>query len=233
MDEMEMDLTPRVKIDNPDPRIPVALLLDSSGSMLGEKIRLLNQGFAQFCAEIKGDKLACKRAEISVISFDSSARVVIPFTEGQDLQSQELSAGGTTALGAAIDLALDELAAQKRAYRQAGLEYYRPWLFVLTDGAPTDHTAFNAAVVRLRAAEAAKGVAVFAVGVGPDADMVKLKELSARRDPLKLDGLKFQAFFHWLSASLTTVSQSGAHGADDSAIGQQVALPAATWATVD
>ena len=133
-------------------------------------------------------------------------------------------------MGAAINLALDEMEAQKQAYKSAGLEYYRPWLFVLSDGDPTDAAVFSSAATRLKEAEAANGVSVFAVGVGPNANLVKLKELSARRDPVKLDGLKFREFFHWLSASLSAASQSGAHGDDDWAIAgkdatEQIALP--------
>ena len=233
---MSVDFEPRVNPDNPDPRIACALLLDTSSSMTGNPIELLNKGFEQFCDEIKNDTLASKRAEISVITFDSVARVVIPFTEGRYLQPQHLSANGATAMGSAIDLALDELAAQKKAYKDAHLEYYRPWLFVLTDGAPTDHAQFSAAATRIKQAEAAKGVSVFAIGVGPHADLVKLKELSAKRDPVKLDGLKFAEFFQWLSASLSAASQSGGHGSNDSAIAdkdatEQIALPTPTgWA---
>lgn len=231
-----MEFTPQIDESNPDPRIACALLLDTSSSMGGAPIDQLNQGFAQFCDEIRNDDLACKRAEISVVTFDSSARVDIPFTEGRYLQPRQLHASGTTAMGAAINLALDELAAQKQAYKSAGLEYYRPWLFVLTDGAPTDGSVFSAAAARVKEAEAAKGLSVFAVGVGPNANLVKLKELSARRDPVRLDGLKFKEFFHWLSASLSAASQSGAHGSDDSAIAgkdatEQIALPTPTgWA---
>jgi uncharacterized protein YegL len=231
-----MEFNPKVDESNPDPRIACALLLDTSSSMSGSPISQLNLGFERFCQEIKDDDLACKRAEISVITFDSSARVVIPFTEARYLRPRHLNANGTTAMGAAIDLALDELAAQKKAYRNAGLEYYRPWLFVLTDGAPTDTQAFASAAARLRDAESAKEVSVFAIGIGDGASMAKLAEISPLRIPTKLDGVKFPEFFHWLSASLSAASQSGAHGANDSAIAtkdatEQIALPVpAGWA---
>ena len=231
-----MEFNPQVDESNPDPRIACALLLDTSSSMSGSPIDQLNQGFEQFCKEIKDDDLACKRAEISVITFDSAARVAIPFTEGRHLRPRHLNASGATAMGAAIDLALDELAAQKKAYKDAGLEYYRPWLFVLTDGAPTDGGVFTTAAARLRDAEAAKGVSVFAIGIGANADMGMLAQLSPSRAPIKLDGVKFGDFFHWLSASLSAASQSGNHAADDSAIAtkddaEQIALPVPTgWA---
>jgi uncharacterized protein YegL len=232
-----MEFSPRVNEENPDPRIACALLLDTSSSMSGEPIAELNQGFALFCAEIGQDDLAKKRAEITVITFDSTARVEIPFTEGRHLQPRQLNASGSTAMGAALNLALDELTAQKQSYRQAGLEYYRPWLFVLTDGAPTDGHVFTSAAARVREAEAAKGVSVFAIGIGSGANMTTLKELSAQREPLRLQGLSFKEFFTWLSKSLSAASASNAFGGSDASVAQaettqQIPLPSPRgWAT--
>jgi uncharacterized protein YegL len=222
------DFTPRVNEANPDPRIACALLLDTSASMAGEPISQLNRGFELFCEEIKADELAKKRAEITVITFGGSARVVIPFTEGRYLQPRTLGASGGTPMGAALNIALDQLTRQKRAYRQAGLEYYRPWLFLLTDGAPTDGNAFTTAADRVRQAELERKVSVFAIGVGPQADLGRLRALSEQRVPAMLDELSFTEFFSWLSASLSAVSASNAFGVAGAA--DQIPLPPAGWA---
>jgi len=205
--------------------------------MSGEPINQLNRGFELFCDEIKKDELAKKRAEIAVITFGSMARVEIPFTEGRDIQPRHLAAGGSTPMGAALNLALDQLTQQKQAYKQAGLEYYRPWLFVLTDGEPTDGQVFTTAAARIRETEQARGVSVFAIGVGSAANLTRLQELSARRAPVKLDGLSFSEFFAWLSASLSAASASNAFGSSDAGVaqaentGEQIPLPPAGWAT--
>jgi uncharacterized protein YegL len=227
--------TPRVNEANPDPRIACALLLDTSSSMSGEPIDQLNRGFELFCDEIKKDELAKKRAEITVITFGGVARVEIPFTEGRELQPRRLAASGGTPMGAALNLALDQLAQQKQAYREAGLEYYRPWLFVLTDGEPTDGAVFTAAAARVREEEAGRKVSVFGVGVGAHANLSKLEALSAQRVPVKLDGLSFSEFFSWLSASLSAASASNAFGGSDEGVGraeaaEQIPLPPAGWA---
>jgi len=226
-----MDFAPRTNEDNPEPRIACALLLDTSASMsTSGAIDLLNKGFEQFCSEIKQDELAAKRAEIAVITFGEMPRVEVPFTEGRDLQPRRFSAAGNTPMGGALDLALDQLEAQKQAYRAAGLEYYRPWMFVLSDGAPTDGAIFVAAAARARQAEAAKQVAVFPIGVGPQADLNKLGEISGQRTAVRLEATRFAQFFEWLSASLSVASQSGAYGARAS---DQIALPPAQgWQVV-
>jgi uncharacterized protein YegL len=220
------DFTPRVNEANPDPRIACALLLDTSSSMSGEPIGQLNHGFELFCEEIKSDELAKKRAEITVITFGGTARVEIPFTEGRDLQPRELTASGGTPMGAALGIALDHLEQQKQAYRTAGLEYYRPWMFVLTDG-----RSFSEAAARVREAEASRKVSVFAIGVGPGANL----ERPAQRVPVRLDGLSFREFFSWLSASLSAASASNAFGSSDAGAAQaesaeQIPLPPAGWA---
>jgi uncharacterized protein YegL len=225
-----MEFNPRVKEDNPDPRIACALLLDTSSSMSGLPIDHLNRGFETFCDEVKKDELAKKRAEITVITFGGMARVEIPFTEGRDLQPRRLAANGDTPMGAALNLALDQIEQQKQAYRTAGLEYYRPWLFVLTDGAPTDGMVFTSAGDRVRRAEAAKGLSVFGIGIGPSANLETLKTLSAHRVPLMLDVVNFREFFLWLSASLSAASASNAFGSTDTTVAQvetteQIPLP--------
>jgi len=229
------DLEARVKEDNPDPRVACALLLDTSSSMHGEPIQELNEGFRVFCDEIKDDPLARKRTEVTVITFGGVARVEIPFTEGRDLEPRTFHANGATPMGAALDLGLNEISGQKQAYKTAGLEYYRPWLFVISDGGPTDGPAFDAAAARVREAEAAKGVSVFGVGVG-SGDLAKLSELSTTRQPLLLKGYSFIEMFSWLSASMRVVSNAGTFGSTDAGVAQAEAteqnpLPPPGWAT--
>jgi uncharacterized protein YegL len=208
------DFSPAVKHDNRDPRVACALLLDTSSSMGGEPIAQLNKGYAALREAISEDPLARKRTEISVVTFGGSAQVAVPFTEGRDLAESTFHADGGTPMGAALDLGLDQLLARKQSYKEAGLEYFRPWLFVITDGAPTDGQRFTDAAARVRDVEAKKGVTVFAVGV-QGAEMSTLAQFSAAREPLLLDGLKFIELFEWLSASMSVVSQSSPGASDD------------------
>jgi len=227
---------PPVKQDNPDPRVACALLLDTSYSMEGPRITRLNSGYKAFCESLAEDPLARKRTEVTVVTFGGSVDVVVPFKEGRDLTPVTFSAGGATPMGEALNVGLDQLIARKTEYKAAGLEYFRPWLFVITDGVPTDMDCFACAVKRIREAEAAKTVTVFAVGAG-DADLATLSKLSAVREPLALDGLKFDELFLWLSSSMSVVSQSSAFGSSDKGVvaneaTEQVPLPSpAGWAT--
>ncbi len=107
-------------------------------------------------------------------------------------------------MGAAVVRAIDLVEGRKQEYRSNGIAYYRPWIFMITDGAPTDD--WQLAAAQIKEGEASKKFAFFSVGV-EDADMSTLKQLSTR-EPLKLKGLMFRELFGWLSSSLRSVSRS-------------------------
>ena len=206
--------------DNPEPRCPCLLLLDTSGSMAGRPMQQLNEGLVTFKDELASDALAMKRVEVAVVSF-GPVDVVCDFQMPDTFVPPVLTAMGDTPMGSAITLGLDMLRRRKEAYKANGVSYYRPWVFLITDGGPTD--AWQAAAQQVRQGEAEKAFAFFAVGV-EGANMDVLGELCPR-GPMRLSGLKFRDLFAWLSSSLSGVSRSQ--------VGQTVALPAPTgWASV-
>ena len=213
---------------NRDPRVACVLLADVSSSMIDEPIDQLQKGFVTFVEEVQADPLARKRAEIAVVTFGTEATLLVPFREARDLVPITFKIDGSTNLAAGIDLALDELERRVAAYKAEHLEFYRPWLFVLTDGAP--NPGFEQALQRLNRAEAADHVSVFAVGVGEEVAWDTLNRLTPERPAMKLNGYNFREMFRWLSDSLSSVSHSSAHGPGDKKnSGEQVPLPAVVW----
>ena len=174
--------------------------------MDGEPINELNEGVQLFFNSIRQDEIAKYSAEVSIVTFGSYAKKELDFASIDDQQVPYLNADGTTPMGEAVSLSLDLLDERKREYSNAGVDYYQPWLVLMTDGQPTD--SIEHAVNRVSQMIENRKLTIFPIGIGDGADMAVLKRFSPQRDPLKLKGLNFRDFFEWLSQSVSCVSQS-------------------------
>ncbi|MFK0206202.1 hypothetical protein [Agrobacterium sp. NPDC090283] len=209
--------------ENPEDRVPVILIVDVSPSM-EDKIAELNDGYSGYIADLLADPLASLRVELAIVTCGDGNRF-IPFDRAENHRREfQIDAAGSTPLGGAVTMALHELELRKQEYKRNGINYYRPWLWIMSDGEPNDDN-WRQAAANARKAEEDKKVSVYCVGIGDAQGMVEnLREFSPTRTA-KLDKLKFREMFKWLSNSQKKVSQ-------DKATGAAVQLdPVTDWAT--
>ena len=199
----EQPFDPGAFVVNPSQRCPCLLLLDVSASMSGSPIDELNAGLVLFKEELAADSLASKRVQVGVVTF-GPVETATEFVDARDWVAPVLKPKGDTPMGAAIEHGLQMLESQKATYRSAGISLYRPWVFLITDGGPTD--SWRNAARLVREGEEKKKFKFFAVGVGP-ANFDVLKQISVA-EPIALKGLRFRDLFAWLSSSLGSVSHS-------------------------
>ena len=196
--------------ENPEPRCPLVLLLDVSGSMSrNNKIDNLNEGIKILKDELEKDDLTKLRVEVAIVSFGQEVNVVQDFVTVDEFKAPTLTTDGQTMMGTGINKALDMVNERKNVYKEQHIGYYRPWVFMITDGVPQgeEEEIIEEASQRINQMEDEKAVTFFAVGV-EGANMEKLKGIVTKRTPLKLKGIDFREMFIWLSNSMKSKSHS-------------------------
>ncbi len=185
-------------------RLPIYLVLDCSGSMSGEPIEAVRQGVKALLADLRSDPQALETAFLSVITFDSGAKQVCPLTELMSFSEPNLDATGSTALGEAMKLLEQSIEREVKKTTPTQKGDWRPLVFVMTDGQPTDNWQGPADSVK---SKKLGNIIACAAGAGATVEPLKrITEIVVKLDNLQPDTLK--QFFKWVSDSIKTTSAS-------------------------
>lgn len=184
-------------------RLPIYLLLDCSGSMMGEPITAVETGVKNLVATLRQDPYALETAFVSVITFDSDACQTVPLTELAQFNTPNLAATGTTAMGAALKLLAERIESEVTKTTADTKGDWKPVVFLLTDGTPTDN--LKAGIDALKKVKIGTFVACAAGPGAETAELRKITETVLRLDTA--DSSTIQSFFKWVSASISTSSQ--------------------------
>ena len=193
--------------ENANERTPCILVLDCSGSMRGEPIKQLNTGLQALEKELKEDIDASSRVQLLVIKAygKDDAEISADWVDAMNFTAPIMEASGLSPIGKAMELALQKIEEQKCLYDSCGITSKRPWIFLISDGEPTDYD-WEIIAEKCRYAQKNKKVVVHAVGT-QGANLEKLAKFSLM-SPKRLTGLKFTEFFLWLSRSVSCISKA-------------------------
>lgn len=189
-------------------RLPVYILLDTSGSMRGEPIHSVNVGLQSMLSGLRQDPYALESVHLSIITFDIEAREYLPLTplEQVQLAQVEVPSVGATFMGAALELLIERVDADVRKSTMDAKGDWRPLLFIMTDGSPSDMYAYQQAIPQVQQRNFAS---IVACAAGPKAKQEHLLQLTDRVVVLdSMDAASFASFFKWVSASVVAGSSS-------------------------
>ena len=190
-----------------DPHMALAFLLDTSSSMSGDPIRELNEGLNRFKVEVCKDPLTRGMLDVAIIEFNSTHSVVQEFGPVEYMEEVNLKATGGTYMAPAIEKALDMVDERSRFYKQSGTAPYKPWVILISDGAPSDD--LSGAISRIKEMEKNGKVSFRSLGVEGYNSKV-LHDLCGPK-VIKLTGYDFTEFFDWVNKSMRSVSVTSPH----------------------
>lgn len=202
-------------IENPTTRVPIVFCLDTSGSMAGSKIQELNKALDDFYRVLIEDRTAKYAADVCIVTFDSDARIKQDFENvSHNRVPKILNPDGVTKIGEGVNLALDCLEGRKEEYKNNGIEYYQPWLVLMTDGRPVQsaQSEIDRAVKRATKLEANRKLTVIPIYIGGRAEADEalrvINRFTNNQTAKKFDPEVLPELFRWVSSSVASVSHS-------------------------
>ncbi|MBF0233885.1 MAG: VWA domain-containing protein [Desulfamplus sp.] len=184
-------------------RLPVYLVLDTSGSMAGQPIEAVKKGVQLLASTLRQDPYALETACISVITFNTEAQQITPLTDIITFQPPDIKAQGITSLGAALKLLAEKIGQEVVKTTPEKRGDWKPLIFIMTDGAPTDDWQSG-----LKELKKIKTGIIVCCAAGNDARIDVLKQISEVVVELKTaDTEAIKKFFQWISASISTTSK--------------------------
>lgn len=187
-------------------RLPIFFLLDVSESMIGDDLRNLEAGVGEIVQNLRADAHALETVHLAVIGFAGKAKMLTPLMDLVSFYPPRLPVGSGTSLGAGMTVLMNEIdrCVVRRSPTTRG--DYRPIVYLMTDGRPTDDV--KPAIERWQQ-HYAKRVTLVAIAMGEQADLSVLQQLSEHVMVFsKENSGDFAAVVRWVSMSISVQSQA-------------------------
>jgi uncharacterized protein YegL len=189
-------------------RLPVYILIQTSGAMRGEPIEAIKVGLETMAATLRQDPFALDSVWLSVITFNRSAQQILPLTELEKMQAIDIPdpvAAGAL-LGEALEFVCKKIDAEVLPTTSDRKGDWMPLLFIMCNGKAADVQLFGQMVSEIKRRRWGSIVVCL---VGNKTSAEPLKQITDNIISMDIaDSSTIRPFFKWVSSSVSVGSRS-------------------------
>lgn len=191
--------------------------LDTSLSMMGKKIKTINECMKKFIKDNSEDVFNSNITNICIVAFGGiEPKVIQEFDNIKNITFKKLEPNGGTHMAAGIELAIKKILDERKKWEERGVTFYKPLLIIMSDGKSDDNLNAMSKREKMLIEDGKLNVSCIGFDIENDAEAKKdLQQVCPNKKIETADSFNMENYFQRLSRSVSNTSRQFAGPIED------------------